>query len=113
MNSETKQPYLYGAIGVALLCASMILWPLLGNPPYAYYALMKFCVAAGCAYLIAILWRLSPLFAPLMLMAGGVAAVEVFGKMRRAQWVPINWAQIAALVVIALALTIYAIVKRK
>jgi hypothetical protein len=81
----------------------MLVWPLLGNPPYGFYAPMKWVVAfASCAGAWAA-WEISRALLPLSVVLVASGGLEFFGKMRRQQWVPFNW---ASLLLLALAASI-------
>jgi hypothetical protein len=86
-----------GAMGAAMVACICLLWALFGSPPYAFFGIMKWVVAASSAYLAVLLWRRSPAFAPLCLILFAVASVHVLGKMRRDDWKTFNWAGVSAL----------------
>jgi hypothetical protein len=90
-------------VGVGLSCfvaGAMLAWPLLGNPPYGFFAPMKWVVAfASCAGAWAV-WNVSKALLPLSVLLVASGGVELLGKMHRKDWVPFNW---ASLVLLALA----------
>jgi peptidoglycan/LPS O-acetylase OafA/YrhL len=96
-------------IGVGLVCllaSGMLSWPLFGNPPYGFYAPMKWVVAFASGVGAWTMWNVSKALLPLSVLLVASGGVELFGKMRREQWVPFNWASLVLLVlagVIALA----------
>ena len=86
---------LVGAILSCFLGSGMLLYALLGHPLYGYFGIMKIVVALASAYvgLITVLAYRS--LVPLSFLLWGVGFYELFGKMQRHDWEPINWANIA------------------
>lgn len=79
-----------GAAGMSAVCAVMLSWAVWGSPPYAFFGVMKWAVAATCAYWAVLLWLRSRALAPvcLMLLVGG--GLHGFGEMRKEEWGPVN-----------------------
>lgn len=85
-------------IGVTcLLAAAMIMWPLLGNPPYGFYAPMKWVVAFGSGAGAWAVLSISKALLPLSVLLVASGGVEILGKMHREQWAPFNWASVILL----------------
>jgi hypothetical protein len=99
-----------GVVGVAVVCALMLLWPLLGHPPYAYYSFMKLAVAGGSVYLAYTIWELNVRFAPLCLLLLVSGGIHLFAKMRKNEWVPFNW---GAVILFACAATLIVLFLRR
>lgn len=88
-------------LGIALCClvaAAMVAWPLLGNPPYGFYAPMKWAVAVSSLASAYVCFHASPYAWPLSLLLVLSAGVGLLGKMSRQDWVPFNWASLVLLV---------------
>jgi hypothetical protein len=77
----------------------MLAWPLFGEPPYGFYAPMKWVVAFASGAGAWVVWHTSKAWMPLAVLLVASGGVELFGKMRRAEWVPFNWASLILLVV--------------
>lgn len=87
---ERSKDIFLGAAGVAVVCVGLLLWPLFGHPPYSFFGVLRFSIAAGSIYSACALYTASRKFAPLsfvVLILGGVFA---FAKMRRFEWVPFD-----------------------
>lgn len=94
-------PEMLGAVGMSAVCAGMLAWAVWGSPPYAFFGIMKWAVAATCAYWALLLWQRSRALAPvslLLLVAGGLHA---FGEMRKEEWEPVNLATGVLLIAVA------------
>lgn len=88
---------LAGIGATCLIGAAMLAWVLFGNPPYGFYAPMKWVVAfAACAGAWAV-WNVSKAFLPLCVLLVASGGVELLGKMRRHEWLPFNWASFVLL----------------
>jgi hypothetical protein len=75
----------------------MLAWPLFGEPPYGFYAPMKWVVAFASGAGAWAVWQLSRAWMPLSVLLVASGGVEFFGKMRRDEWVPFSWASMALL----------------
>jgi hypothetical protein len=71
---------------VAAFGAAMLSYAMWGHPPYWFFILLKTYVTLGSLYCAYALWKAAQATAPLGLLLLGVAAVNVFAKMRRTQW---------------------------
>jgi hypothetical protein len=94
-------------VGIGLSClvaAAMLAWPLFGDPPYGFYAPMKWVVAFASGAGAWVVWQFSKAWMPLSVLLVASGGVEFFGKMRRAEWVPFNWASMILLTVAGLLL---------
>jgi len=94
-------------IGIGLLAvvaAVMLLWPILGRPPYAYYMPLKWVVATASGASAWAVFVLNRAFLPLTVLLVASGAVELLAKMRRADWFIFNVASIALLVIAAVIL---------
>ena len=92
-----------------LLAGVMVACPLFGNPPYGFYYLMKWVVAfASCAGAWAA-WEISRALLPLSVLLVASGGLELFGKMRRHQWVPFNWASLVLLTLAAAVCIVVAV----
>lgn len=111
----SMQPSKATAFGIAFSClvaASMLAWPLFGNPPYGFYAPMKWVVAfSSCAGAWAV-WNVSKALLPLSALLVASGGVELLGKMRRHDWVPFNWASLGLLVLAAVVCFVAAVRKQ-
>jgi hypothetical protein len=92
-----KRPTLLGIGLSCLAAAAMIAWPLFGNPPYGFYAPMKWVVAFASGAGAWAVWSVSKALLPLCVLLVASGGVELLGKMRREQWVPFNWASLVLL----------------
>lgn len=93
-------------IGIGLSClvaAAMLAWPLFGNPPYGFYAPMKWVVAFASGAGAWAAWTVSKALLPLSVLLVASGGLELLGKMRREQWVPFNWASLVLLGIGAVA----------
>lgn len=88
---------LAGIAVTSLIAAAMLAWPLFGNPPYGFYAPMKWVVAFASGAGAWATWSLSKALLPLSVLLVASGGVELFGKMRRHDWVPFNWASLVLL----------------
>ncbi|MEQ1934149.1 MAG: hypothetical protein ABL962_09760 [Fimbriimonadaceae bacterium] len=95
-----------GGIGLCIVMCAMFLWTLLGNPQYSFYAVMKWCFAGSCCYLAWITFRISRVMVALDVVLLGLGGIHVVGRMRRADWIPFNWAAVATLVICGVLLGI-------
>jgi hypothetical protein len=94
-------------VGIGLSClvaVAMLAWPLFGEPPYGFYAPMKWVVAFASGAGAWAVWQFSRAWLPLSVLLVASGGVEFFGKMRRDEWVPFNWASIVLLTVAGLLL---------
>jgi hypothetical protein len=103
MSKDNVREMMLGAAGVSLVCILMLLWPLLGRPPYGFFTILKLSVALGSGYAAYSLWNMSQKFAPLCLLLVGSGALHLFAKMRRPDWFPFN---LAAILLFALSTSI-------
>jgi hypothetical protein len=97
-------------IGVGLSCAlaaAMLAWPVFGSPPYGYFGAMKLVVALVSVLGALTLYQMNKLFLPLCILLVASGGIELFGKMRREEWAPFNWAGLSVLA-IASAICIFA-----
>jgi len=101
-----------GVAGIALVVALMVLWAIVGHPPYSYYSVMKLAVAVGSGFAAYSLWRITPLLAPFSFILLAIAMLHVFGQMRRHEWLPFNWAAVMALTVTAILLAVSCLTKK-
>ena len=95
-----------GIIGVALLAELLLTDALFGRPPYVFYSLLKWTVAASTALGASALWLQSRRYLSIsvfLLLTGGV---HLFGRMRRSEWVMFNWSAAAGLLVMVVILGI-------
>jgi hypothetical protein len=83
-----------------MAAAAMLTWPLFGNPPYGFYAPMKWVVAFSSGAGAWAGWSRSKALLPLCVLLVASGGLELFGKMRREHWTPFNW---ASLILLALA----------
>jgi len=81
----------------------MLAWPLFGEPPYGFYAPMKWVVAFASGAGAWAVWQFSKAWMPLSVLLVASGGVEFFGKMRRDEWVPFNWASMVLLTICAVA----------
>ena len=92
-----------GAIlGLSLLGAGMLLWPLLGNPPYGYYSPMNIIVPVIAALGAWACFLYSRWLSPVSLALLGLALLHMGKKMRKEQWAPFNWVGVALFGFVAL-----------
>lgn len=98
--TKPSKAELIGLIGVVLVTIAMLFWALFGSPPYAYFRVMKWVVAGTCCYSTWVCWTLNRALAPLGVVLVTVAAIHIFGKMRRNEWGLFNWIGIVALVLV-------------
>jgi len=75
----------------------MLAWPLFGNPPHGFYPPMKWIVAFASGAGAWAAWSVSKALLPLSLLLVASGGLELFGKMRRADWVPFNRASLILL----------------
>lgn len=114
MNNERKHnsvsrkvaPESLGALGVAVVCSVLLLWALMGTPPYAFFTALKWAVAISNVYVVWVLFKQSRALAPICLVLLTLALIHMFGRMRREEWAFFNWSEIAALAVAALVLLV-------
>ena len=99
-------PILKGILLACILSIAMLSWPLLGEPPYAYYSVMKVVVAGSSFAGAWAVYQHRPWLLPLSFLLAGTGLVELLGKMQREQWVPINQASIVLLLVTGVVCTL-------
>lgn len=93
MSSDNPAPLdqsLVGAAATSALGAALVAVPLIFDPPYAFYLPMKVIVAFACAVSSWAIFTISRAFLPLIALLLASGAIELFGKMRRPDWVPFN-----------------------
>ena len=88
---------LAGIATTCLIAAAMLAWPLFGSPPYGFFAPMKWVVAFASGAGAWAAWSVSKALLPLSVLLVASGGVELFGKMRRTDWVPFNWASVILL----------------
>jgi hypothetical protein len=86
-----------GGISLCILLLSMLAWILLGNPPYAFYQLFKWFFGVSSLVLSVVLLRLSAGWLPMVAVLIGLAAVHLIAKLRKVEWVPLNWLAVVAI----------------
>lgn len=92
-------------VGIGLSClvaAALLGWPLFGNPPYGFYAPMKWVVAFATGAGAWAAWSVYKVFLPLSVLLVASGGVNLLSKMRRADWIPFNWASLVLLVLAAI-----------
>lgn len=107
MKNPISTDVAYGAAGVSIVCAVMLLWPLFGNPPYGYYSVLKLVVAAGSGYAAYALWNLSARLAPICLLLLVSGAIHLLSKMHRVDWVLFNWAAVGLFSIAATIIVVF------
>jgi hypothetical protein len=90
---------LAGIGATCLIAGAMLAWPLFGSPPYGFFAPMKWVVAFASASGAWAAWSISKALLPLSVLLVASGGLELFGKMRRADWVPFNWASLILLLI--------------
>lgn len=91
-----------GYLGIGFSClvaAAMLAWPLFGNPPYGFYAPMKWVVAFASGAGAWAAWSFSKALLALSVLLVASGGIELLGKMRRNDWVPFNWASLILLAI--------------
>lgn len=80
-----------------MLCVGLLCYALFGNPPYAFYGLMKVALAGTFAAGAYFAFTQSRWASPLSIVLLGLGYEHLFGKHRRAEWEVWNqWGAIAA-----------------
>lgn len=105
-SKEVTKQEVIGQIGVTVVCCAMLSWAIFGEPPYGFFDVMRWTVAAGLVWSGWLLYRCSAVLVPFSLLNLGVAALHLLGELKRDQWVPFNWAAIGALVLASVVLVI-------
>lgn len=105
---DENRTALFGLGGACFVGAAMVAWPIFGDPPYAYFGPMKWVVGAISVFAAVAIWNLSRLLLPLTMLLVTSALIETFGKMRREEWIPFNWASLLLLSISAFVLFFYA-----
>jgi len=88
-----------GIIGASLLAVAMLLYGLLGRPPYAFFGLLRCAVAFACGLAAWSLFDVSKRYLPVCLVLALLAGVFLVGKMHRADWAFFDWCATACLLV--------------
>lgn len=97
---------------LAIVAVAMLLWPILGRPPYAYYLPLKWVVVAASVTSAWAVFVLNRAFLPLAVLLIASGGVELLASMRRADWFMFNVASIVLLVLAAAVLLWTAILSR-
>ena len=93
-----------GICGVSLVAIALLFYALFGRPPYVFFSALKWTVAASAALGAWALYTESKRYLPVsawLLLIGGI---HLFGRMRRHQWVSVNWMALASLTVLVVIL---------
>lgn len=93
-----------GAIGVSVVCVFLLLCPLLGDPPYAFYLVLRVCVALGSGYVASILWGESRVYAPLCFLLIASGGLHFLARMHREEWATFNGVAVLLFIVSAVAM---------
>lgn len=110
MKADTRQNIVI-AFGFSIASTVCLLWALLGEPPYAFYSILKMVVAATCGVIAYYGFAVTKWFTPIAIGLVGLGYIHLFEKMRREQWMPFNW---AAVIVIWIGfLLLWGVVKKK
>ena len=84
----------------------MLFYAVLGNPPYAFFSLLRVAVAVSTGLGAWALYVASKRYLPIsfgLLLIGGI---HLFGTMRRAQWSSFNWVAVVGLIVLTVILVL-------
>jgi hypothetical protein len=95
-----------GICGMCFVALGLLGYALFGRPPYAFFSLLKFTVAASAGLGAWALYTLSKRYLPISLCLLLIGGIHLFGRMKRSEWVPFDWGAVAslfALMVILLA----------
>ena len=88
-----------GVIGASLVAISMLLYALLGRPPYAFYGLLRWGVAFACGISAWLLFDINKRNLPVCIVLAFLAGVFLVGKMHRADWAFFDWSAIGSLLI--------------
>jgi hypothetical protein len=95
-----------GIVGIGLVAQLLLVYALFGNPPYALYSVLKVAVAVATATSAGALYVLSKRYLPISFGLVLIGGIHLFGKMRRLEWVPFNWAGVVGLALAVVILMI-------
>jgi hypothetical protein len=84
----------------------LLAYALFGRPPYAFFALLRYAVAASAGLGAWALYAESKRYLPISLYLVLVGAIQLFGRMRRAEWAVFDWGAVAGLGVVLLVLVV-------
>lgn len=93
-----------GICGVCFVALGLLVYALFGRPPYAFFTLLKFTVAASAGLGAWALFALSKRYLPISLCLLLLGGIHLFGRMKRSEWVPFDWGAIASLVALVIIL---------
>lgn len=86
-----------GICGVAFLAVGMLGYALFGRPPYAFFTLLRCAVPIAAGLGAWALFTESKSYLPISLYLLLIGGIHLFGRMKRLQWAPFDWAAVAGL----------------
>lgn len=89
-----------------VLVSCMLLWALLGNPPYPFYQFMRWSVAGTCLYAGYVVFQLHRAFAPVSVVLLGEAGTYIVGNFKRQDWELVNLATLIVMLLTIVSLFI-------
>lgn len=95
-----------GICGVSFVALGLLAYALFGRPPYAFFSLLKFTVAASTGLGAWALYTQSKRCLPISLCLLLVGGIHLFGRMKKSDWVMFNWSAVASLLVLVMILLI-------
>ena len=95
-----------GICGVAFVALTFLAYVLFGRPPYAFFAMLKYTVAASAALGAYALYMESKRYLPVSLVLLLLGGIHLFGRMRRSEWVKFDWGAAVGLVALIVVLLI-------
>jgi hypothetical protein len=98
-----------GMCGMSVVVIALIGYALFGKPPYSFFSLLKWAVAASSGLGAWTLYTESKRYLPVSLCLFLIGGVHLFGRMRRSEWVMFNWMAVVTLLllVVILLLNLY------
>lgn len=95
-----------GICGVCAVTLALLAYALFGRPPYAFFSLLKYAVAASAGLGAWALYTESKRYLPVSICLLLIGGVHLFGRMRRSEWFFFNWSAVGILLVLLVALLI-------
>jgi hypothetical protein len=95
-----------GVCGLALVALAFLAYALFGRPPYVFFSLLKFTVAVSAALGAWALYKESKRYLPIAFWLVLLTGIQLFGRMRRAEWAKFDWGAVISLLILIIILLV-------
>ena len=87
-----SRDWIVGVVGLCTLGELLLLYALIGNPPYPIYSALKVTVVPATGTGAWALFEQSKRYLPISIGLLLIGGIHLFDKMRRRDWATFNWA---------------------